>query len=126
MSIHDQSILTIERMAAAAADDVMEQLFLVVRQAVTREVAEELADQREQLAEERERLERLAEDVGNPLPMIRDLVTAAGKVSNASAALTRAIFTANEKNARKALDNALTDLRQAYGQYAAFKKLKGN
>ena len=126
MSLHDQTVLDIERMAGAATDEVMEQLFLIVRQAVMREVAEELADQRAQLDEERARLERMAQAKDTPLKPTRDLVSAAGRASKASAVMLKARFTPTEKSARQALDNALSDLRTAYHQYALLMNLKGN
>ncbi len=126
MRARSSSAPDIERMAIAVADEVMEQLHLLVRQAVMREVAEELADQREQLAEERARLERMAQAKDTPLKPTRDLVSAAGRASKASAVMLKARFTPTEKSARQALDNALSDLRTAYHQYALLMNLKGN
>ena len=126
MSLHDQTVLDIERMAGAATDDVMEQLFLVVRQAVMREVAEELADQRAQLDEERARLERMAQAKANPLKPTQDLVSAAGRAAKASEVMLKARFTSSERSARQALDNALSDLRSSYSSYATIMNLKGN
>lgn len=126
MSLHDHTALDIERMANAATDDVMEKLHHVVRQAVMREVAEELADQRAQLDEERARLERMAQAKDTPLKPTRDLITAAGRASKASAVMIKARFTPTEKSARQALDNALSDLRSVYSAYATIMSIKGN
>lgn len=126
MRARSSSAPDIERMAITVADEVMEQLHLIVRQAVIREVAEELADQREQLAEERARLEQMAQAKDTPLKPTRDLVTAAGRVSKASAVMLKARFTPTEKSARQALDNALSDLRSAYSSYATITNIKGN
>lgn len=122
MSMHDQTVLDIERMAAAATDEVMEKLHLIVRQAVMREVSEELADQRELLAEERARVERMAQAKATPLPPNRDLVSAAAKVATAAIALESAKFSQGERIAREALETATNELLTAYRQYAAITR----
>ncbi len=122
MSMHDQTVLDIERMAAAATEEVMEKLHLIVRQAFMREVAEELADQREQLAEERARIESIAQARATPLMPNKDLVSAAAKVATAAIALESAMFSQGERIAREALENATTELRTAYRQYAAITR----
>ena len=119
----DQSV---EDMAEAATNLVMERLHIIVRKAVTSEVCHELADQRAQLDEERRELDRMRRG-STPPPRIppHALVSAAAKVATAALKLENDKFSRGERSAQAALDAAIDELRSAYRAYSAIHPPKG-
>ena len=125
MTAHDVTAQNIDRMAEAATEDVMARLHHIVRAAVTREVGEELADQRYLLDQERERLTRMEQSKLAPRMPSRGLVAAAAKLASASLALENAQYGPGERMAREKQEKAVAELRTAYRQYTADQRMKG-